>query len=133
MHRPWLVTSLLAVGASLLLVVPAGSVHADPAPRPDPWIQGQIDAQTEDVAGFLNAINIMGIDRSGMSDPDLVVKGHLICQQVYSGRGDISGSALPHTRPSDYHTMELVEAASVKYLCPPAAKYIGQDSLDEVP
>jgi hypothetical protein len=134
MHRPRLVTSLLvAVGVSALLVVPAGAAHADPDPRPDPWIQGQIDAQTEDVPGFLNAINAMSIDRSDMSDRDLVLKGHLICQQVYSGRGDISGSALPHTRPNDFHTMELVEAASVKYLCPPAAKYIGQDSLDEVP
>ncbi|MFF0496520.1 hypothetical protein ACFYU5_08965 [Nocardia aobensis] len=125
-------SSLLAasmIGAAL--VTTTATAHADP--RPDPWVQGQIDAQTEDVPGFLNSINTSGIDRGDIDDHDLLIVGYKVCYQIYSGRGDISGAALPHTRPDDFHTMEIVAGASVTYLCPPAAPYVGQNILDAAP
>lgn len=117
----------VAIGSALLGTAPA---HA--APRPDPWVQGQIDALTEDVPGFLHSIELSGVDRGGISDADLVIKGHQICYQIYSARGDISSAALPRTRPDDFHSMEVVAGASIKYLCPPAAEF-AQGLADKAP
>lgn len=122
---------LAAITISAALVTTTATAHADP--RPDPWVQGQIDAQTEDVPGYLNSINTSGIDRGDINDHDLVIVGHKVCDQIYSARGDISGAALPHTQPDDFHTMEIVTGASVKYLCPPAAPYVGQNILNAAP
>lgn len=109
----------LAVGVMLT----TGSAGA--APRPDPWVQGQIDAQTEDVPGFLRSIEVAGVDRTGISDNELAIQGRRICNQIYSGRGDISSAKLPNMRADDFHSMEVVAGASIKYLCPPAAEYAG--------
>ncbi|MEU4813736.1 DUF732 domain-containing protein [Nocardia fluminea] len=120
--------AVLAVSATLF-----GTAPADATPRPDPWVQGQIDAQTEDVPGFLRSIELSGIDRRGISNPDLVIKGHIICDQIYSGRGDLSSAALPNTRPDDFHSMEVVAGASIKYLCPPAAEFAAPNLADAAP
>lgn len=129
-HR--IVSSALAVVAACgLMVGTAGSVAADP--RPDPWIQGQIDSLTENVPGYLDAINTSGVDRGGIDDRDLVIKGHVICNQIYSARGDLSGAMLPHTRTTDFHSMEVVAGAGVKYLCPPAGRFVSPGILHAVP
>jgi hypothetical protein len=133
MNARRLVSSLLATTATVGGLIIGTTAPANADPRPDPWVQGQIDSQTEDVPGFLNAINTSGVDRGGINDQDLVIKGHQICDQIYSGRSDISGAALPYTRPDDFRSMEIVSGASVKYLCPPAAKYVGPNILDAVP
>jgi len=122
------VLATIAIGAALTTTATA---HADP--RPDPWIQGQIDQQTEEVPGFLSSVNTSDIDRGDINDHDLVIVGHKVCYQIYSARGDISGAALPRTRPDDFHTMEIVAGASVKYLCPPAAPYVGENILNAAP
>ncbi|GAA5054540.1 hypothetical protein [Nocardia callitridis] len=134
----------LTVGASL--VGTSAAAEAAPQPnawiqgqiddqradtqRPDPWVQGQIDSQTEDVPGFLAAINNSGTDRGGISDRDLAIKGRSVCGQIYGARGDLSGASLPNA--DDLHSQQIVAAASVKYLCPPAADYFSSDLLDQV-
>ncbi|GGK38567.1 DUF732 domain-containing protein [Nocardia camponoti] len=114
------VLAALACGALLV-----GGATANAAPRPDPWVQGQIDAQTENVPGFLRSIELAGVDRGGISDADLAIKGRTVCYQIYAGKGDVSGAALPNTRRDDYHSLEVVAGASIKYLCPPAAAFAG--------
>lgn len=111
--------TVLGIGGALL----GGAALVDAAPRPDPWVQGQIDEQSEDVPGFLRSIELSGVDRGGISDADLVIKGHRICDQISSARGDLSSAALPNTRAEDFHAMEVVAGASIKYLCPPAAEF----------
>ncbi|MFD3509310.1 DUF732 domain-containing protein [Nocardia sp. NPDC058666] len=127
-HRVSPLVAALAVGATLF-----GTAPANAEPRPDPWVQGQIDSLTEDVPGFLHSIELSGIDRRGISDPDLVGKGHIICDQIYSGRGDLGSAALPNTRSDDFHSMEVVAGASIKYLCPPAAEFAAPNLADAAP
>ena len=121
-----------ALGAAVLSLGASGLATATP-PRPDPWVQGQIDSITENVPGYLSAINRSGIDRGGINDRDLVVKGHRICDQAYSARGDLGSARLPHIRKDDFHAMEVVAGASVKYLCPPAAPFVSRGVLDAAP
>ncbi|SUE32290.1 Uncharacterised protein [Nocardia farcinica] len=124
---------LAATAIGAVFVGATSSTALAQPPRPDPWVQGQIDALTEDVPGFLDSINRSGIDRGGITDTDLVIKGHRICAQIYGASGDLSSAALPNTRPDDFRTMEIVAGASVKYLCPPAAEYVGPDIRDAAP
>lgn len=117
----------LALGAMLC----AGSAEA--TPRPDPWVQGQIDALTEDVPGFIRSIEVSGVDRGGISDTDLAIQGRRICYQIYSGSGDLGSALLPNTRSDDFHSMEVVAGASIKYLCPPAAEFAADNLPDAAP
>lgn len=127
--------ALLVVGVCLATALGSGLAMAEPSPtpNPDPWIQGQIDSLTEDVPGYLSSINRSGVNRSGISDTDLVIKGHLICDAIYAHRGDVSMGRLPNVRNDDYHSMEVVAGASIKYLCPPAAAYAGPNLVQAAP
>ncbi|PPJ36539.1 hypothetical protein C5E45_19110 [Nocardia nova] len=122
---------LAAIAISAALVTTTAAAHADP--RPDPWVQGQVDAQTEDIPGCLISIDTSGIDRGDINDHGLVMVGHKVYDQIYSGRGDISGAALPHTQPDNFHTMEIDAGASIKYLRPRAAPPVGQTILNAAP
>ncbi|MFH5207319.1 DUF732 domain-containing protein [Antrihabitans spumae] len=125
-----------AAGISITVAISAVALSsAAPASPPDvdPWVQGQIDSLTENVPAFIDSINRSGVDRGGIDDNALVIKGHLICDAIYSHRGDLSSAMLPNTRPDDFRTMEVVAGASIKYLCPPAAAYASPHLVDAAP
>lgn len=43
----------------------------------------------------MRSIELSAVDRGGISDADLVIKGHRICNQIYSARGDLSSALCP--------------------------------------